>query len=59
MGELIQPGEASEDCLEFKLCGTSGRRELCIVHCHSCHIYGIWRRKEVGVHFKVIIWDGN
>ena len=23
------------------LCGTSGREELCMVPCHSCHIYGI------------------
>ena len=25
---------------------------------HSCHIYGIWRNKEVGRCFKVIIWGG-
>ena len=30
------------------LCGTSGRRKLCMVPCHRCHIYGIWRSKEVG-----------
>ena len=24
------------------LCGTSGRKDLCMVPCHSCHIYGIW-----------------
>ena len=29
------------------LCGTSGRRKLCMVPCCSCHIYGIWRRKKV------------
>ena len=31
------------------LCGTSGRKELCMVPCHSCHIYGIWtsRSKKV------------
>ena len=27
------------------LCGTSGRRKLCMVPCHS-YTYGIWRRKE-------------
>ena len=26
------------------LCGISGREELCMVLCHSCHIYGIWTR---------------
>ena len=36
------------------LCGTSGRRKLCIVPCLSCHIYGIWRRKEVG---KALKWS--
>ena len=30
-----------------------------MVTCHSCHIYRISRSKEVGGHFKVIIWDGN
>ena len=31
------------------LCGASGRKDLCIVPCHSCHIYGIWtsRSKKV------------
>ena len=31
------------------LCGTSGRKDQCIVPCHSCHIYGIWtsRSKKV------------
>ena len=29
------------------LCGTSGRRKLCMVPCCSCHIYGIWRSKKV------------
>ena len=29
------------------LCGTSGRRKVCMVLCCSCHIYGIWRSKEV------------
>ena len=31
------------------LYGTSGRKELCMVPCHSCHLYGIWtsRSKKV------------
>ena len=29
------------------VCGTSGRRKLCMVPGHSCHIYGIWRSREV------------
>ena len=24
----------------------SGRKDLCMVHCHSCHIYGIWTSKS-------------
>ena len=29
-----------------------------MVACHSCHIHGAWRSKEVGGRkFKVIIWD--
>ena len=24
------------------LYGTSGTKDLCMVPCHSCHIYGIW-----------------
>ena len=30
------------------LCETSGRRKLCMIPCHSCYIYRIWRSKEVG-----------
>ena len=26
---------------------------------HSCHIYRIWRSKDVKGCFKVIIWGGN
>ena len=26
------------------LCRTSGKRKLCMMPCHICHIYGIWRR---------------
>ena len=34
---------------KFWDCGTSGRKDLCMVPSHSCHIYGIWtsRRKKV------------
>ena len=39
---------ASEDCPEVCF-GTSGRRKLCMVPCHSYHIYGFWtsRSKEL------------
>ena len=30
-----------------------------MVPCHSYHIYGIWRSKEIGGCFKVIIWGSN
>ena len=46
--ELVQPGRMWE--LPWGLlCGTSGRKELCMVPCHSCQIYGIWtsRSKKV------------
>ena len=52
VGELVQPGGASEDFLGGLLCGTSGRRKLCMVSCHSCHIYGIERSKNVGKTLK-------
>ena len=55
-GELVQPGSKTEDCLE--ICGTSGWRKLCMVLCDSCHMYGIWRSKEVRK-AKVIIGGGN
>ena len=29
-------------------CGTRVRRKLYMVLCHNCHIYGTWRRKELG-----------
>ena len=28
-------------------CGTRGRIKLCMVLCHSCHIYRIWTSKEI------------
>ena len=34
--------------------GTGGRKKLYMLLCHGCHIYGTWRRKEVGS-VKVII----
>ena len=24
-----------------------GKRKLCLVSCHGCHIHGTWRTKEV------------
>ena len=41
VGELVQSGGASKELLRGLLCGTSGRRKLCMVPCRSCHIYGI------------------
>ena len=26
--------------------GISGRKDLCMVPCHSCHIYGIWKSRS-------------
>ena len=48
VGELVMPGGMWGLPWGF-LCGTSGRKELCMVPCHSCHIYGIWtsRSKKV------------
>ena len=48
VGELFQAGGMWR-LLWGLLCGTSGRMDLCIVPCHSCHIYGIWtsRSKKV------------
>ena len=39
-------------------CG-AGCRKQCIVLCHCCHIYGTSKSKEMGEHFKVIIWGGK
>ena len=33
-------------------CGTSGRKKLYTVFCHSCHIYEILRSKECGGYSK-------
>ena len=33
-------------------CGTSGRRKLYSVFCHSCQIYGVLRSKECGGYLK-------
>ena len=46
-GELVQPWGDKWGLPWGSLCGTSGGRKLCMVPCHSCHIYGIWRSKEV------------
>ena len=48
IGELVQPGDMWG--LPWGLlCGTSVRKELCMVPCHSRHIYEIWtsRSKKV------------
>ena len=59
-GGVVQPG-GKWGLPWGLLCETSSRRELCIVPCHSCHIYVIWtsQRKNVWGTFKVINWDGN
>ena len=38
-----------------------GMKELCMMPCHSCYVYSIWRSKEVGMGrgFKVIIWGAS
>ena len=59
VGELVQPAGSKWGLPWGLLCGTSGRRKLSTVSSHSCHIYGIWRSKEVGGHVKVIISGGN
>ena len=52
LGESVQPrrpGVGGKWGLPWGLlCGTSGRRKLCMVLGYSCHFYGIWRSKEVG-----------
>ena len=35
--------------------GGSVKRKLCMVPCHICHIYGIWRSRG-GACFEVINW---
>ena len=52
VGELVQTGGSKWGLPWGLLCGTSGRGKLCMVPCHSCHIYGIWRSKEVGDSLK-------
>ena len=40
------------------LCGTSDRKDLCMMPCHGCHIFGICtsRSKKVWGCLKVINW---
>ena len=45
MGELVQPGGASEDYLGLRLAVVGGL-VVCMLSCNSCHIYGIWRSRE-------------
>ena len=46
VGELVQPGGMWG--LPWSLLnGTgSGRKEVCMVPCHSCHMYGIWTKSS-------------
>ena len=48
MWDLVQPG-GMWGLPWGLLCGASGRKELCMMPCHSCHIYRIWisRSKKV------------
>ena len=48
MGELVQPSGMWGLPWDL-LCWASGIKYLCMVPCHSCHIYGIWtsRSKKV------------
>ena len=39
--ELVQPG-GMRGLPSGLLCGTSSTKDLCMVPCRSCHIYGIW-----------------
>ena len=57
VGELVQPGGMYGLPLDL-LCGTNSSKDLCMVPCHSCHIYGIWtsRSKKVLGCLKVINW---
>ena len=57
VGELVQPGGMWGLPWGF-LCGTSGRKDLCMMPCHCCHIYGIWtsRSKKVWGCLEVINW---
>ena len=45
VGELVQPGGASEDYLGLRLAVVGGL-VVCMLSCNSCHIYGIWRSRE-------------
>ena len=47
MRELVQLGRSKRVLPWGLLCGTSGKGILCMVPCHICQIYGIWRSKEV------------
>ena len=52
VGELVQSGGASEGVPWGLLGGINGRRKLCMVIWRSCHIYGIWRSKEIEKYLK-------
>ena len=60
--ELVQLGRGGGGKWQISwglLCGTWGRGKLCMMPWQICHIYGIWRSKEVWRRFKVIIWGGK
>ena len=44
--EIVWPGVKWIDCQKSLPGGTGGRRQLWMVHCHSCYIYETWRSKE-------------
>ena len=48
VGQLVQPGGMWGRPWGW-ICGTSGRKNLCTLPCHCCHIYGICtsRREKV------------
>ena len=59
VGELFQNSRSKWGLPWGLVCWTNGRRKLCMVLCHACHIYGIWGSKEVEGQFRIIIWCGN
>ena len=60
VGKLVQPG-GMWGLPWGLLCGTSGRKDLCMVPCHSYHIYGFDKQEQkcVGNAWKSLIVGGN
>ena len=48
-GDRVGGGGGSENSgfCQGLPCRTRGRIKLCMVLCHSCHIYRIWTSKEI------------